>query len=82
MLPKRSPGQAPNSSDAKEWRLIDRLVWLCIPIGFVAFLIILLLFGVSWWSALGIAFLIVCPVAAFSMLVAERRLPGSNRRKR
>jgi predicted benzoate:H+ symporter BenE len=44
--------------------------------------VILLLFGLSLWSALAIAFLIVCPLVVVWVLVAERGRPGSQRSKR
>ena len=61
-------------------RLADRLLWLGVPIGIVALVVILLLFGLSLWSALAIAFLIVCPLVVVWALVAERGLPGSGSR--
>lgn len=80
----RRPSPAPKwaSSEAKAPRLADRLLWLCIPIGIVTLLVILLLFGLSVWSALAIAFLIACPLVVAWMLIAQRGLPGSQRRKR
>jgi hypothetical protein len=82
MTPRRSPAPKWASSEAKAPRLADRLLWLCVPIGIVALLVILLLFGLSWWSALAIAFLIACPLVVAWLLVAQRGLPGSQRRKR
>ena len=35
------------------------------------------LFGLSWWSAVAIAFLIACPVVVIWALVVERGLPGA-----
>jgi hypothetical protein len=72
----------PASPEAKAQRLADRVLWLCVPIGIVAVVVILLLFGLSVSSALAIAFLIVCPVVVVWMLVAERGLPGSGSRDR
>ena len=82
MHPKPSLAPMPTSSEAKARRLADRLLWLCVPIGIVAVVVILLLFGLSVSSALAIAFLIVCPVVVVWMLVAERGLPGSGSRDR
>jgi hypothetical protein len=62
--------------------LADRLLWLCVPIGILALVVILILFGLSLWSALAIAFLIVCPLVVVRVLVAERGLPGSGSRDR
>jgi len=36
-------------------RPADRLLWLCVPIGIAAVIVIFLLFGLSLWSALAIA---------------------------
>ena len=82
MHPKRSLGPIPASPEAKAPRPADRVLWLCVPIGIVAFAAILLLFGLSVWSALAVAFLIACPLAVVWVLVAERGLPGSQGRKR
>jgi hypothetical protein len=65
-----------------EARLADRLLWLCVPIGLVAVVVILLLFGLSLWPALAIAFLIACPMVVVWVLVAGRGLPGPWGRKR
>ena len=72
----------PASSEATAPLLADRLLWLCVPIGMVAVVVILLLFGLYLWSARAIAFLIVCPLVVVWVLVAERGLPGSQRSKR
>ena len=82
MHPKRSLAPMPASSEAKAPRLADRLLWLCVPIGIAAGIVILLLFGLSWWSALASAFLIACPLVVVWALVAERGLPGSRERQR
>jgi hypothetical protein len=79
---KRSLAPMAASSEARAPRLTARLLWLCVPIGIVAVVVILLLFGLSLWSALAIAFLIVCPLVVVWVLVAERGLPGSRERQR
>lgn len=81
MHPKRSLAPMLASSEAKAPRLADRLLWLCVPIGIVAVVVVLLLFGLSLWSAMAIAFLIACPLVV-SVLVAQRGLPGSRRTNR
>ena len=53
MTPERSFAPRAASSEAKTPRLADRLLWLCVPIGIGALAVILLLFGLSLWSALG-----------------------------
>ena len=82
MHPKRSLASVPASCEAKAPRLADRVIWLCVPIGIVALVVVLLLFGLSLWSALAIAFLIACPLVIVWVLVAESGLPGSRRRNR
>jgi hypothetical protein len=82
MTPKGSLAPKWASPEAKPPRLADRMFWLCVPIGIVAVLFILLLFGLSLWSALAIAFLIACPLVVVWVLVAERGLPGSWGKKR
>ena len=82
MTPRRSLAPKWASSAAKAPHLADRLLWLCVPIGIVALLVILLLFGLSLWSALAIAFLIACPLVVACVLIDQRDLPGSQRRKR
>ena len=82
MHPKRSLAPMPASPEAKVPRLADRVLWLCVPIGIVAVVVILLLSGLSVPSALAIAFLIVCPVVVVWVLVAQRGLPGSGSRDR
>jgi hypothetical protein len=82
MTPKPSLGPTPAPSEATAPRLADCLLWLCVPIGIVAVVVILLLFGLSLWSALAIVFLIACPLVVVWVLVAERGLPGSQRRNR
>jgi hypothetical protein len=82
MHPKRSLAPMPASSEARAPRLADRLLWLCVPIGIVAVVVILLLFRLSLWSAVGIALLIACPMIVAWALFAERGLPRLWRRKR
>jgi hypothetical protein len=81
MTPKQLLDPMPTAPDSKLPRLADRLLWLCIPIGVVAAVGTLLLFGFSVSSALAIAFLIVCPVVVVWMLVGERGLAGWQRRR-
>jgi len=73
---------SPASSGADAPRLGVRLFWLCLPIGIASAIVLLLLFGLSWWSAVGIAFLIACPTIVAWLLVVELRLPRIEERKR
>jgi len=77
MHPKRSLAPKTARSEAEAPWLADSLLWLCVPIGILALVVILLLFGLSLWSALAIVFLIVCPLVVVWVLVAERGLPRS-----
>ena len=81
MARKQLLGPMRTAPDQRAPRLANGLLWLCIPIGTVAVTVILLLFGVSLWPALGIAFLIGCPLAIIWVLVAERGLPGAQGRQ-
>jgi hypothetical protein len=49
------------------------------PTGIIAAIAIMLLFGLSWWSPVAIAFLIACPMIVAWVLFAERGLPGPGR---
>ncbi|HZA66035.1 MAG TPA: hypothetical protein VE592_03745 [Geminicoccaceae bacterium] len=81
MLKRPAPPRlAPSDADAP--RVADRLFWLCVPIGIMAAIAILRLLGVSWWSAVAIAFLIACPVIVAWAVVVERGLPRPWGRKR
>lgn len=48
--------------------------WLsiCISIGLVAAIVILFVFGWTWYSALGIALLLVCPIIVLVVMREER----------
>ena len=71
---------------------MERWLWLCPVVGLAAGIALLWLFGLSWLSALGIAFLISCPAmvlwtlrearAAFGLrqrMLDELRLRGGKR---
>jgi uncharacterized membrane protein len=79
MMLKRSRLPISARPDADAPRLAFRLFWLCIPIGIIAAIVILLLFGLAWWSAVAIAFLIACPLVVAGVIVAEHVLPSSRR---
>jgi Flp pilus assembly protein TadB len=40
---------------------MDRWLWLCPPIGIAGAVVTVKVFGLTWLSALGVAFLIACP---------------------
>jgi hypothetical protein len=69
---------APSGADAS--RLGDRL--FCVPIGIIGAIAIMLRFGLSWWSAVAIVFLIACPTIVAWAFLAERGLPEPWGRKR
>lgn len=41
-----------------------RATWLCLPVMLALSAAILMLFGVSWWTALIVVLLLACPAAA------------------
>ncbi len=53
-----------------------RPFWVCLPIMLVLSVFVLLLFGVSWWTALIVVLLLACPaamgVAIYSGLFRDR----------
>lgn len=40
-----------------------RLVWACLPLMLILSGTVLLLFGVSWWTALAVVLLLACPAS-------------------
>jgi len=60
-----------------------RLVWACLPVMLALSGVVLLLFGISWWTALVVVLLLACPVSmAVALYVGLRpfpRNPGPDR---
>lgn len=54
--------------------LLRRLLWLCPALTVLAFAALLLIFGLSLWTAAVVALLVACPVAAGWAIVVERGL--------
>lgn len=58
-------------------RLSDRWLWLCPILGVVLAAVVLMLFGLTFWSALLAALLLVCPAlilwGAIEAAMDERR---------
>jgi len=58
-------------------RFADRWLWLCPALGVVLAAVVLMLFGLSFWSALLAALLLVCPAmllwGAIEVMLDERR---------
>lgn len=52
--------------------LADRVLWICPIVSLVAIAGLLWLVGLTFWTALAIAFLITCPVVVAWVLLAER----------
>ncbi|HEX9878374.1 MAG TPA: hypothetical protein VGC50_17185 [Gammaproteobacteria bacterium] len=50
----------------------DRLLWICPSIGVMAATALLWLIGVTFWTALAVAFLVACPLVIAWVLLAER----------
>jgi membrane protein implicated in regulation of membrane protease activity len=62
--------------------LATRLLWVCAAIGVVAAVTILLLFGVSTWTAIAFVLLLACPAAIAWALAADRKQrPPTSRSK-
>jgi hypothetical protein len=57
---------------AQDDPLLRRLLWLCPAVTVVAFAALLLIFGLSLWTAAALALLVACPVAAGWAIVVER----------
>lgn len=53
--------------------LRDRLLWMCPMIGLVAGTMLLWLFGLTLWTAIGLVLLIVCPLIVLWALTSVRR---------
>lgn len=50
----------------KQW------LWLCISIGLIAAAAILFVFGLTWYVALGVVFLMLCPIVVLLVVREER----------
>lgn len=53
-------------------RPVPGFVWVCVAVGVIAAVTVLIVFGPSLWTLLGIFFLIVCPTMAVWVLGVER----------
>ena len=62
--------------------LTDRIRWLCPAIGLIAIAVILWLFGLSLWPAVGIMFLVACPLVVVWVLAIARRQNTEAKTKR
>jgi Flp pilus assembly protein TadB len=72
------PNQARDQSDVPadlipRQRFASRLLWICGAIGVLAAVTILLLFGISTWTAIAFVVLLACPAVVAWVLVAERK---------
>lgn len=54
--------------------LTDRILWLCPAIGLIAVAVVLWLLGPSLLTAVGIMFLIACPLVVVWALAIARRV--------
>ena len=62
--------------------LTDRILWLCPAIGLIAGAVVLWLFGLTLWTALGIMFLVACPlVVVWVLVIARRQNTGANTKR-
>ena len=70
----RARGQSYRQSNADNRQaLATRLLWICGAVGVLATATILLLFGISIWTAIGIVLLLACPAVVAWVLVVERK---------
>ena len=51
---------------------MKRWLWMCISIGLAAVAAILFVFGLTWYAALGVTFLVLCPIVVFLVMREER----------
>ena len=58
------------------------LVWVCPAVSLAAALTILLVFGLSLWSVIGIAIVIACPFVVAWVLVVDRQSTVPRERSR
>lgn len=80
---KHSSLSAFSDGSTRDRAKFKRVAWACLP-GMLALSAgVLLLFGFSWWTALGVALLLSCPAsAAVAYYLGERRythLPEAKR---
>lgn len=70
-----------NSVSERARRL--RLFWLCLGLGLLAVIVLVWLFGLTWWTILIAALVIACPAAgAWMMLGGLDTDPKSTRASR
>ena len=75
-LLKSSPGPAPEPNGGGQPRA-SRLAWACLPLMLALSAGVLLLLGVSWWTALVVVLLLACPAAmAVATHVGFRPISG------
>lgn len=67
----RSGGGAPLPTQ-KRPALHERLMWICVPVGIVAVVTMLLLFGWSIWTALLLIVLLACPAVMLWAVYSTR----------
>lgn len=68
----RSSKQAHSDQGGTMPTLGDRLLWICPIFGVMAATALLWLIGVTFWTALAVAFLVACPLVIAWVLLAER----------
>jgi len=51
---------------------MKRWLWICALVGLAAAGVILSVFGATWYAALGIAFLLLCPIVVLVVIREER----------
>ena len=56
-------------------QLIDRWLWLCPALAIIVAAWVLVEFGLSLWTGLFVAFLLICPAVVVWGVVTTRRKP-------
>lgn len=69
-------GLPPTSTAGRRGALHERLLWICVPVGIIALITMLLLFGWSIWTALLLILLLACPaVIVWAVWSTSRNVP-------
>jgi Flp pilus assembly protein TadB len=72
--PNQARGQSETPADLiPRQRFTRRLLWICGAVGALAAVTILLLFGISTWTAIAFVVLRACPAVVAWVLAVERR---------
>ncbi|RUW76600.1 hypothetical protein [Mesorhizobium sp. M4B.F.Ca.ET.049.02.1.2] len=80
---QNSPDLGHEPEAGKQPPVSYRLAWACLPVMLALSGAVLLLFGVSWWTALIVVLLLACPAAiALATYAGFQPRPGASGRRR